>query len=180
MPCFSSAGRLGPACFALALVLAGCTAGRATPAPPVDASGLPTNRPVLRSDLVRYPQSELHYPGSHLVKAVGADQTPTHPGDEPNPAYLGGIFTVRGTPTQLYQWFQLDLSRDGFSPAADYRPSSEISGLAWQHFHRLQVQVGVFDPQKLRNDQGIQVSIPPGTIAYEELLVGYAPGLPRV
>ena len=111
---------------------------------------------------------------------VGADQTATHPGEEPNPAYLGGIFTVRATATELYQWFQLRLSRDGFSPAADYRPSYETSGQAWQRFHRLQVQVGVLDPQRLRADQGIQVSTPPGTIAYEELLVGYAPGLPKV
>lgn len=161
------------------LLLAGCTAGRAPLARQMDTSGLPTSRPVIRSDLVRFPQTHLRYPGSRLVKVVGADQTPTRPGEEPNPAYIGGIFTVRATPTQLYQWFQLRLSRVGFFPTADYRPSTETSGHAWQRFHRLQVQVGVLDPQSLRADLGIRVETPPGTVAYEEVLVGYAPGLPK-
>ena len=164
------------------MVLAGCTdgaSGRAAGGAAADPSGLPTTRPILESDLDRYPQARLHYPGSRLVKAVGADQTPTRDGEEPNPAYVGGIFTVRATPTQLYRWLQATLSGEGFSPTTDYRPSTEISGQAWQRHHRLQLQVGVLDPERLRADQGIEVQEPPGTIAYEALLVGYAPGLPK-
>lgn len=169
-------GRFASACAALAIVLAGC----ASSARHVDASGLPTNRPVLRSDLTGFSESRLRYPGSHLVMAVGADQSPTRPGEEPNPAYVGGIYTVRATAAQLYQWFQVELSHDGFSPAADFRPSTETSGQAWQRFRRLQVQVGVLDPQRLRADQGVELTLPQGAIAYEELLVGYPPGLPKV
>jgi hypothetical protein len=167
-------------CAGVAFLLPGPLAGCASPARHQDASGLPTNRPVLRSDLRGFSEAKLRYPGSRLVMSVGADQSPTRPGEEPNPAYVGGIYTVPATAAQLYQWFDGELTHHGFLPAADFRPSTETSGQAWQRFHRLEVQVGVLDPERLRADQGVELTKPPGTIAYEAVLVGYAPGLPKV
>lgn len=159
------------------VALAGC---HTTHRPTTDGSGLPADRPVKQADLLRYPQAHLYYPGSQLVKTVGADQTPTHPGEEPNPAYLGAILTVAASPPQLYDWYGRQLGGRGYVPAIDYRPSTQVSGQAWQSHHRLQVQVGVFDPVRLQADQGIRVAVPPGTVVYEVILVGYPPGLPKV
>jgi hypothetical protein len=136
-------------------------------------------RPVTEADLLGYPEARLYFPGSHLVKVVGADQSPTHPGEEPNPAFVGAILTVAATPSRLYDWYGTWLAGRGFTPATDYRPSTQTSGLAWQSHRRLQVQVGIFDPKRLESDQGLSVNSPPGTIVYEELLVGYPPGLPK-
>lgn len=144
-----------------------------------DGSGLPVNRPIKKADLLRYPQAHLYYAGSHLLKTVGSDQTPTRAGEEPNPAYIGAILTVAASPAQLYSWYGQQLNRQGFESTADYRPSTQISGQAWQSHHRLQIQVGVFDPLRLQADQGLTVAVPAGTTVYEVVLVGYAPGLPK-
>ncbi|HET6875640.1 MAG TPA: hypothetical protein VFH70_12715 [Acidimicrobiales bacterium] len=159
-----------------ASVMAGCdSTGRGR----LDASGLPVDRPVREADLVRQPEAHLYYPGSDRVRNIGADQTPARPGEEPNPAYLGAILAVAATPAQLYQWYGQQLGPRGFVPTADYRPSTQVSGEAWQFDRRLQVQVGIFDLQRLEADQGIRVREPDGTLVYEVVLVGYAPGLPR-
>lgn len=158
------------------MAMAGC---HSSSQPSTDASGLPVDRPVRQTDLLRYPEVHLYYPGAHLVKTVGADQTPTRPGEEPNPAYIGAILTVAANPAQLYEWYGQQLNRQGFDSTVDFRPSTQVSGQAWQSHRRLQVQVGVFDPLRLQGDQGVSVAVPAGTIVYEVILVGYAPGLPR-
>ena len=155
------------------IVMAGC---QSRSHPSTDASGLPVDRPVRQSDLLRYPEAHLYYAGSHLVKIVGANQTSTRSGEEPNAAYTGAILTSAASPGQLYQWYGQQLHRRGFDPTIDYRPSTQVSGQAWQSHRRLQIQVGVFDPARL---QGVNVTVPAGTIVYEVLLVGYAPGLSR-
>jgi hypothetical protein len=114
-----------------------------------------------------------------VVRSVGADQTPTHPGEEPNPAYSGAILTAKASPGSLYAWYASNLSARGFAPTTDYRPSTQVSGQAWQLHHRLQVQVGVFDPTALRTDMHITVTVPVGSLLYEAVLVGYPPGLPK-
>jgi hypothetical protein len=71
------------------------------------------------------------------------------------------------------------LAAQGYTAATPFRPSTQTSARAWQRHHRVQVQVGVFDPAALRAATGISVPVRPGTIAYEAVLVGYPPGLPR-
>lgn len=160
----------------VALVLVGCSSA---PLRSTDPSGLPTNRPVARADLLAIGGARLFYPSSTIVRRVGADQTPTSPGQEPNPAYTGAILTARATPDQLYAWYGSQLRARGFDPANAYRPASQTSARAWQIHHRLQVQVGVFDPGRLAMDQGLVVPVPMGAVVYEMTLVGYPPGLPR-
>jgi len=162
------------------VVLAACGSGSPSPATPrLDASGLPVGQPVTQAEVARFPESRLQYPGSTVVRQVGASQTPTQPGEEPNPAYTGAILTAEATPSQLYAWYGAQLKARGFVPAVDYRPGSQTSGRAWQIHHRVQVQVGVFNPTFLRPDLGIDVTLRPGDIAYEAVLVGYPPGLPK-
>jgi hypothetical protein len=144
-----------------------------------DVSGLAINRPVVRSDLVHLPAARLRFPGSSVVKMVGEDQTPTQPGEEPNPAFTGAILTADTSPSALYRWYGSELAKRGFAPAPDFRPADQTSAQAWQSHHRLEVQVGVFDPVLLRRYAGIQVSLSPGELVYEAVVVGYPPGLPR-
>jgi hypothetical protein len=145
----------------------------------VDASGLPANQPVTRGELQRFPESRLFYPGSTLVRQIGADQTPTSPGEEPDAAYTGAIVTAHTSSALLFAWYATMLSSRGFSPAISHRLSTQTSGQAWQRHRRLQVQVGVFDAASLKAATGISVAAPPGTIVYESILVGYKPGLPK-
>ena len=134
---------------------------------------------MLESDLATRPGAHLYYPGSTAVSRLGANQTPTEPGEEPNPAYVGSILTARVTPVQLYGWYARRLAALGYEPAAYYRPASQLSGWAWQRHHRLQIQVGIFDQRALQLDQGLDVALPAGAVIYEELIVGYPPGLPK-
>ncbi len=113
-----------------------------------------------------------------MVSDVGANQTPTEPGEEPNPAYTGAVLTVATTPARLYGWYAHELGAHGYAPAADYRPASQVSGRAWQRHRRLQVQVGIFDSEARRADRGIAAA-PAGTLVYEAVIVGYPPGLPK-
>jgi hypothetical protein len=150
-----------------------------SPGVKLDASGLPTNRPVSRSEIRRFPESHLYYPGSVVLRMVGASQTPTHPGEEPNTAYSGAVLTARTSPGSLFAWYQATLAGRGYTPATYYRLSSQTAGRAWQRRRRLQVQVAIYDPAALKADLGITVAPPAETVVYEEVLVGYAPGLPR-
>ena len=143
-----------------------------------DASGLPVNRPVKRSDLASREEAKLRFPGSVLIKAIGMGQTPTKSGDEPNPAFTGAILEVHATASQLYDFYGSSLERSGFTPTRYFLPADQTSGQAWQFQHRLQVQVGVFDPTLLRSEGGLAVHPGPGELVYESVLVGYAPGLP--
>jgi hypothetical protein len=162
----------------VSLVVGSAACGQGS-AQAVDSSGLPTNRPVTEGDLQAFEVTHLVYPGSRLLTRVGADQTPTRPGEEPNPAYIGAILVATATSTQLYAWYDRQLTAKGYEPAPDYRLSSESSGQAWQIHKRLQVQVGVFTPAGVPPAAaGEQNPAGPGQIVYEALLVGYPPGLP--
>jgi hypothetical protein len=140
---------------------------------------LPTNRPVTRSEILRFPESHLYFPGSVVVRMVGASQSTTHPGEEPDTAYSGAILTARTSPGSLFAWYQDTLAGRGYTPATYYRLSSQTAGRAWQRHRRLQVQVGIYDAAALNADLGITVAPPAGILVYEEVLVGYPPGLPR-
>jgi hypothetical protein len=113
------------------------------------------------------------------VRLIGSNQTPTRPGEEPDAAYTGAILTVHASSTALFAWYATMLNGRGFTPAIAHRLSTQTSGQAWQRHPRLQVQVGVFDPAALEAATGIRVGVPPGTIVYESILVGYRPGLPK-
>lgn len=167
---------------AIANLTAGCDGHSSsvglTP-PSTDKSGLPIAQPVTRSELLRFPVAHLRFPGSVTVEVVGMDQTPTRPGEEPNPAFTGAILVASTTPAALYLWYETALDKQGFRPASDFRPADQTSGQAWQRQTRLEVQVGVFDPVLLREDRGVAVNLKPGQVAYEAVVVGYPPGLPR-
>ncbi len=160
----------------LAALSGGCAAGNG---PGTDASGLPTSRPIVQSDLRDRPVARLVYPGSTLVKTVGADQTRNPQGDEPNPAYTGAIRVAPATTAQLYSWYGRWMQIHGFRAATYYRQADESSGQAWAWHHRLQLQLGVFEPMALAADQGIRFAVPPGSIIYEAVVVGYSTGLPK-
>lgn len=149
------------------------------PSTPTDASGLPTERAVARSDLTRLPEAHIRFLGAVVVKAVGTDQKSNGDPQDPDPAYTGEILVARTTPSALFAWYGAILTGRGFSPAVYLPSSDQTAGEAWQFHHRLQVQVGVFDPPELKADRGISPHLSPGTIVYEAVLVGYLPGLPR-
>lgn len=161
---------------AAAVLLSACGSGTSAP---VDASGLPIGRAVTRADLARLPDANLRYPGSTVVKLVGMNQTPNGDPEEPDPAYTGAILTAKATAAQLFAWYESMVARNGFAPAVYLRPSDQSSGEAWAFHHRLQIQVGVFDPALLKADTGISVRLPSGETVYQAILVGYVPGLPK-
>jgi hypothetical protein len=107
------------------------------------------------------------------------DQSPSGDPAEPNPAYTGAILIADVNPDQLFAWYGRVLTKAGFRPAPYFRPSDQTSGESWQFHHRLQVQVGIFDPTLLRSEAGLAIQVPPGETLYQAVLVGYAPGLPR-
>ena len=139
----------------------------------VDSFGLPIGRPVTRADLLVHEEAHLFYPGSRLIRAVGADQTPTKPGEEPNPAYTGAILSASVSPATLYAFYSRQLAARGFHVVNDYHLASQVSGEAWETDRRVQVQVGVFDPALLAADQNIRPAAGPGQLIYEMVLVGY-------
>ncbi len=140
----------------------------------VDAFGLPVDQPITRGELLTHGESHLFYPGSHVARKVGASQTPNRKGEEPNPAYAGAILTASTTADQLYAFYGTELRARGFHRVNDYRLSSQVSGEAWEIDQRVQVQIGIFDPALLAADQGIRADAGPGTLTYEEVLVGYS------
>jgi hypothetical protein len=135
--------------------------------------GLPTNRALTMVEVSARPEAHLHYPGSVVVKAVGADEVATRD-TEPDPAYAGAILTTTASATQLYAWYAQLLTAQGYRQVTYYRMSDQVSGVAWRApGGREQVQVGVFDPAELASQQHITVAAPAGTVVYEQVLVGY-------
>lgn len=159
-----------------ALLIGGCTGGTHTA---TDGSGLPTARAITRADVARLSEANLRFPGATVVKRVGMDQTPNGDPEDPDPAYTGAILTAKATPGQLFAWYDSTLTQKGFVPALYFRPGDQTSGKAWQFRHRLQLQVGVFDPVLLHASAGISPKLSPGEIVYQAVLVGYLPGLPK-
>ena len=160
---------VGVALIAATLVVAcGSAAGN------VDAFGLPLGQPITRGELLAHDESHLFYPGSTLVREIGANQTPNSESEEPNPAYAGAILIASVTADELYTFYGNALRARGFRMVNDYRPSSQVSGEAWEVDQRVQVQIGVFDPGLLRADEGIGTIVGPGQLVYEEVLVGYS------
>jgi hypothetical protein len=105
---------------------------------------------------------------------VGSNQIPRPQEGEPDPAYAGAILTAAVTADQLYAFYDRELIARGFHSVIDYRLSSQVSGQAWEVDQRVQVQVGIYDPARLKQDQGISTAPGPGTLVYEVALVGYA------
>ena len=114
-----------------------------------------------------------------MVKSVGMNQTPNGDPEDPDPAYTGAIMTAKATPGELFAWYDSVLTPKGFVSALYLRQGDQTSGKAWQFHHRLQVQVGVFDPALLRASTGLSARLSPGDIVYQAVLVGYLPGLPK-
>ncbi|MGH9080048.1 MAG: hypothetical protein ACRDYE_08275 [Acidimicrobiales bacterium] len=139
-----------------------------------DAFGLPISRPITRGELLAHQESHLFYPGSRLVRDIGASQTTNQEGEEPNPAYAGAILTASVTADTLYAFYRAELEARGFHMVNDYRLASQVSGQAWETDQRVQVQIGVFDPALLQADQHIRAVVGPGRLVYEEVLVGYS------
>jgi hypothetical protein len=154
--------------------VAAMSAGCSSPAGMrLDSMGIPTNRAITRLELSTHPEAELRYPGSTLVKVVGADEVKTRD-SEPDPAYVGGILTTTATSVQLYAWYAQWLTARGYNQVTYYRMSDQTSGVAWRApGGREQVQIGIFDPAQLASQQHISVAAGAGTLVYEEVFVGY-------
>jgi hypothetical protein len=156
----------------MAIVLTAC--GTSAGAQSVDAFGLPVGPPITRAELETHAESHLFYPGSKLVRRVGSNQIPNPHDTEPNPAYAGAILTASATPDQLYAFYRKELRPRGFYAVNDYRLSSQVSGRTWEVDQRVQVQVGIFNPLLLKQDQNITAVTQPGELVYEVVLVGYS------
>jgi hypothetical protein len=153
-------------------MLTACGASRA--ATPVDAFGLPIGQPLTRAELASHRESHLFFPGSKVVRLVGSNQiaNPQEP-KEPNPAYAGAILTATVTADRLYAFYGQQLRARGFYPEPDYHLASQVSGRTWEVDRRVQVQVGIFDPGLLEQDQNIATAPGLGELVYEVILVGY-------
>jgi hypothetical protein len=135
--------------------------------------GLPTNKPITQLELSARPEAQLRYPGSQLVKIVGADEIATRD-SEPDPAYAGAILATTATATQLYAWYAQWLTARGYRPVTYYRMSDQTSGAAWRApGGREQVQIGIFDTAELAAQQHVSVAVGAGGVVYEQVLVGY-------
>lgn len=159
---------------ALAVGLTACSGGAGTGTDRVDGFGLPVGQPITRAELASHPESHLFYPGSTLVRSVGSDQIANPAAGEPDPAYDGAILTVSASPDHLYSFYEQQLVARGYHSVTDYRLSSQVSGQAWEVDQRVQVQVGIFDPARLQQDQNITAVTQPGELVYEVVLVGYS------
>ena len=140
----------------------------------VDDFWLPVGQPITRAELAAYRESHLFYPGSKVIRSIGSNQISRPSEPEPDPAYTGAILTARVTADQLYAFYEHALSPQGFHTVNDYRLSSQVSGRAWEVDQRVQVQVGIFDPAMLEEDQKIATAPGPGDLVYEMVLVGYS------
>jgi hypothetical protein len=150
-----------------------CAACSAQKSVHLDAMGLPTNRPITRIELSGRPEAQLRYPGSTVVKVIGADEVATRD-PEPDPAYAGAILTAKTSAAQLYAWYADWAKAHGYHQVTYYRMSDQTSGVAWRApGGREQVQVGVFDAAQLAAQQHINASAGAGTLIYEQVLVGY-------
>jgi hypothetical protein len=156
----------------MAIVLTAC--GTSASAHSVDAFGLPIGQPLTRAELAAHSESHLFYPGSKLVRWVGSNQIPNPHETEPNPAYAGAILTASATAGQLYAFYEKELRPGGFYAVNDYRLSSQVSGRTWEVDQRVQVQVGIFNPVLLKQDENITAVTQPGDLLYQVVLVGYS------
>ncbi len=123
--------------------------------------------------MAAHSESHLYYPGSKVVRLVGSNQIAKTFEPEPDPAYAGAILTATATAAQLYAFYDQQLRAKGFYTEPDYHLSSEVSGRTWEIDQRVQVQVGIFDPALLEEDENIATSPGPGGLVYEVILVGY-------
>jgi hypothetical protein len=144
--------------------LAACGSPQAS----VDALGVPLHQPVSEQQLRLHPQSSLLFPGSRLIRQIGADEH-AQPGDsEPDPAYAGVRATATVPRATLIAWYDQELTARGYQRAAYYRPSDQDAGGAWTIPHsREQVQVGVYTTPPAGSPASV------GSTVYEELLVSY-------
>jgi hypothetical protein len=146
------------------------TAALAACGPPqssVDGLGVPLHQPVTEQQLRRHPQSSLLFPGSQLIRRIGADEQAQPGGGEPDPAYAGVRATATVPAATLIAWYDQQLTARGYRRAPYYRPSDQDAGGAWVIPHsREQVQVGVYAAP-------IAGAGDAGATAYEELLVSY-------
>jgi hypothetical protein len=153
---------------AAALTLA--TAGLAacgSPQASVDALGVPLHQPVSEQELRRHPQSSLLFPGSRLIRQIGADEHAQPGGGEPDPAYAGVLATATVPTATLLTWYDRQLTARGYQRATYYRPSDQGAGGAWTIPRSSeQVQVGVYAAPSA----GVGTT---GATVYEELLVSY-------
>jgi hypothetical protein len=139
-----------------------------------DGFGLPVNRPLTRAQLLSHPEAQLHYPGSHVVQAVGSDEVAVPHENEPDPAYAGAILTAAATPARLYAWYSAQLTAAGYREITFYRNPDQVSGKAWRAPNgREQIQVAVFDPAQLAAQQKVTATAPAGGVVYQQVLVGY-------
>jgi hypothetical protein len=148
-------------------VAAAALAACGPPQASVDALGLPLHQPVRLQQLRLHPQSSLLFPGSRLIRQIGADEHDHPGGDEPDPAYAGVLATATVPGATLMAWYDQHLTARGYRRAAYYRPSDQDAGGAWTIPHsREQVQVGVYAAPSA----GVGIV---GSTMYEELLVSY-------
>jgi hypothetical protein len=159
---------------ASAVGLTACSSGASGTTDRVDGFGLPVGQPITRAELATHAESHLFYPGSTVVRSVGSNQIANPAAGEPDPAYAGAILTVSATSDQLYAFYDQQLLAKGYHSVTDYRLSSQVSGQAWEVDQRVQVQVGIFDPALLQQDQNITTATQPGELVYEVVLVGYS------
>jgi hypothetical protein len=169
-----AAAALAVSVVALAACSRGAVGSAGTTAGGVDAFGLPVGQPITRAELAAHAESHLFYPGSTMVRSVGSNQIANPGAGEPDPAYAGAILTASATAAQLYAFYEQGLLARGYRSVNDYRLSSQISGRAWEVDQRVQVQVGIFDPVLLQQDQNITTVTQPGELVYEVDLVGYS------
>ena len=108
-----------------------------------------------------------------MVRLVGSDQIAKTSEPEPDPAYAGAILTASATADQLYAFYGQQLRAEGFYTEPDYHLASQVSGRTWEVDQRVQIQVGIFDPVLLEEDQNIATAPAPGELVYEVILVGY-------
>lgn len=104
------------------------------------------------------------------MQKVGADEQAQPGGDaEPDPAFAGVVATASVAPTTLLEWYSVQLLKRGDRPGTYYPLSTQTEGRAWTIPHtKDQIQVAVY-----RAGQGPVQQLPPGSIAYEEILVNY-------
>jgi len=108
-----------------------------------------------------------------VVKLIDSDTVATRD-SEPDPAYAGAILTATATAAQMYAWYADWATGRGYHQVTYYRTSDQTSGVAWRApGGREQVQVAVFDAAQLAARQHINASLSPGTLIYEQVLVGY-------
>jgi hypothetical protein len=159
---------LAPPVAAVAVALAASVVG-CRPVARADGLGLTLRQPVTQDDLRAHPESALLYPGSHMVRRIGADEHRQAGEHEPDPAYAGVIASTTVSVATLLGWYDRQLTASGYFRAAYYRPSNQVAGSAWTIPHsREQVQVGIY-----ASGAAPSGDVRRGGVIYEEMLVSY-------